>query len=275
MSKSLQTTFEVRNSLVFNCLCGAYFSAIVATGISLAPERTRYYQESREGVYGGSLFLLTNWLQSLPVSLTTTLIAAMITFRGLHADDVDEYAYFPDLVTVWLTLWACYSFAEQHTLSILLFVKSSYSAISASVAIAIVYLLLGSATLKAYNGMPSALAHLTYATQTRYAGAVLHRAEFFNRSSLVELPWLNDNGVEIACSRSQFGFGCRYINGTHFLAEKYGFASGAKLDDFFDVWFNVGVSVVFAVGLFFVNLLLYVIPLPAFVKAKFRELNYA
>ncbi len=56
--------------------------------------------------------------------------------------------YLSDFVTFWMTLWSCYLFAEQHTISLLMTVKSSYSAINASLAMTIVYLLLGSATLR-------------------------------------------------------------------------------------------------------------------------------
>lgn len=60
------------------------------------------------------------------------------------------------------------------------------------------------------------------------------------------------------------------MNGTHYLEEKYGLDTD-DLDVFMDRWFNFGVSFVFPVALFFINLVLYLIPLPAFVKAKFRE----
>ena len=62
----------------------------------------------------------------------------------------------------------------------------------------------------------------------------------------------------------------RYVNGTHYLIEKYGY-QGSELSYFLDQWFNFGVCFVFPAGLFLLNLVLYLIPLPAFVKAKFRE----
>ena len=62
----------------------------------------------------------------------------------------------------------------------------------------------------------------------------------------------------------------RYVNGSHYLKEKYGF-DGIELSVFLDRWFNCGVCFVFPVALFIINMILYVIPLPAFVKAKFRE----
>ena len=77
-------------------------------------------------------------------------------------------------------------------------------------------------------------------------------------------------GKSFPCEGSTFGFGCRYINGTHYLQEKYGYEDG-DVSAMLDTWFNLGVSFVFPVGLFFLNLVLYLIPLPAFVKAKFRE----
>ena len=60
------------------------------------------------------------------------------------------------------------------------------------------------------------------------------------------------------------------MNGTHYLEEKYGY-QGSELDSFMNPWFNFGVSFVFPLALFCVNLIFYLIPLPAFVKAKFRE----
>ncbi len=53
-----------------------------------------------------------------------------------------------DFVTFWLTLWACYLFAEQQTIALLMTIKSSYTAISASVAATTIYLVLGSATVR-------------------------------------------------------------------------------------------------------------------------------
>ena len=105
-------------------------------------ERTRYYQESREGIYGGTSFVVANFVQSVPVSLVSTFLASFILFKGLknellctqnptsgerscrpaasytavELDTIErqgvpnwiEYSYYPDFVAYWLTLWACY-----------------------------------------------------------------------------------------------------------------------------------------------------------------------
>lgn len=54
------------------------------------------------------------------------------------------------------------------------------------------------------------------------------------------------------------------------MQEKYGHEEGA-VAAMMDTNFNLGLAFVFPVGLFCMNLILYLIPLPAFVKAKFRE----
>ncbi len=114
-----------------------------------------------------------------------------------------------DFVVFWLTLWACYLFAEQQTIALLLAIKSSYTAMSASIAATSVYLVLGSATVRSYASLPEFLYHLTYITQTRYSGAILNQIEFFNRTSLVELQWEDDEGRRLPCQGNTFGFGCR------------------------------------------------------------------
>lgn len=59
-----------------------------------------------------------------------------------------EYNYFPDFVTFWMALWACYLLAEQQTLALMMVVKSSFTAMLASISCSLVYLVLGSATVK-------------------------------------------------------------------------------------------------------------------------------
>jgi len=306
-----QRTFVTRTGLVFNCLAGAYFMSIIITACTFARDRTRYYQESREGIYTGPVFLLSHLVSSLPISLLTTAVSAFIIFRGLKnellcsedasaASDVAstgpscrsfadyssnelaslnrlgvptwmEYTYYPDLFVYWLTLWACYLLAEQQTISLLMVVKSSFTAIKVSVYLTIVYLVLGSATVRSMASLPEFVEHLTYVTQARYTGAILNNIEFYNKTSLTSLRWINETtGTTFRCQGNSFEFGCRYINGSHYLIEKYGKDEG-ELDNLLNLWFNFGVAYIFPLGLLVINMVLYLIPLPAFVKAKFRE----
>ena len=63
---------------------------------------------------------------------------------------------------------------------------------------------------------------------------------------------------------------CRYINGTHYLVDKYRYP-GTRLDQLLDPWTNTAINFAFPAALAILNLVLYLLPLPAFVKAKFRE----
>jgi len=49
--------------------------------VLVAAERTRYYQESREGIYTGPLFIIANFINSLPISAFSTHLATFIAFR--------------------------------------------------------------------------------------------------------------------------------------------------------------------------------------------------
>ena len=67
-----------------------------------------------------------------------------------------------------------------------------------------------------------------------------------------------------------FRFGCRYVNGTHLLVEKYSYP-GVRLDSMMDLWTNTAINFAFPAVVVIANTILYLVPLPAFVKAKFRE----
>jgi hypothetical protein len=54
--------------------------------------------------------------------------------------------------------------------------------------------------------------HLTFITQTRYTGAIFNEIEFYNRTSLVNLMWVNETSQQkFRCEGNTFGFGCRSV----------------------------------------------------------------
>ena len=301
--ETFQRTFVTRNGLIFISLAGAYCMAVVSTAATFVSVRTRYYQEAREGLYSGPTFLLSQMVANLPLSALTTALAAFITFRGLKDELVCwgegdnakckllsdypptqlralqasegplhyENSYYPDFLLYWLALWGAYLLAEQQTISFLLVVKSSYTAASASLSLVLLYLVLGSATVRSLSSLPELVYHLTYIVQPRYSGAVLNKLEFHDKSSLVLLPWRNETtGDVFTCSKDNFNFGCRFVNGTHLLAQKYNYP-GIDLDTMLDPWTNTAINFAFPGVVLLANMILYLVPLPAFVKAKFRE----
>ena len=289
--------------------------------LSVVSARTRYYQESREGIYSGPTFLLSNLISNLPLSAFTTCLSAFIVFRsefttifsphsrlscrGLKEELVCETGidgkefcqpisnvtnsqlaqlqqdnqktlhyenqYYPDFVFYWLALWASYLYAEQVTLMNMLVIKSSYTAASVSIYIFIIFLVLGSGTVRSLSSMPELIYHLSFIVQPRYSGALLNGLEFYNKSSLVNLSWRNETtGRVTACMKDDFRYGCRYVNGTHYLVEKYSY-SQVELDTMLDIFTNTAINFAFPAAIMMLNMIWYIVPLPAFVKAKFRE----
>jgi len=91
--------------------------------------------------------------------------------------------------------------------------------------------------------------------------------------------WVNLNGLPqdsktncSALAASSSSFGCHYADGMAYITERYGRDSnGDVLSDMLDLDMNLAITFAFPVCLAIFNSLLYLIPLPAFIKAKFRE----
>ncbi|KAJ8967156.1 hypothetical protein NQ317_000962 [Molorchus minor] len=269
--KDYQHTYVTRTGLVFNCLAGVYFIAIVNTILLYPTYRTRYFQESQEGLYGGTLFLLTYNAVSIPFSLISVAGASAIIypFVGSYQNTL-EFLYFI------LLLWACYIFAEQQTMAILMIVKDHLSAAIFSIYITCVCLTLSSGILRSIKGLHDWLFYLTYATQTRYAAAFLNRKVFTSPDLNQALPFSSRrNCSNVNLIETSSGINdpyCRHVSGQSYLSERYSrdhrdvIFSGILEEDF-----NIGLTFAFALGMIVFNLFMYLLPLPASVKAKFRE----
>ncbi|KAG5881664.1 hypothetical protein JTB14_010235 [Gonioctena quinquepunctata] len=271
--KDYQHTFITRSGLIFNCLCGVYFIGIANTVLMYPTYRTRYFQESQEGLYGGTLFLFTYNLVSIPFSFISTAAASAIIYSLMASfNSPMEYLFFT------LILWACYIFSTQQTMAIMMIVKNDLTAAITSIYITGLCLTLGSGTLRSIKGLQDWLFYLTYATQPRYASAFLNRKVFTNPLLNQALPFndqyncTNMNLIETTILSGPSNPYCRYASGQAFLTERY---SRDPTDVIFsgilDEDFNIGVTFAFAIGMIVFNLFLYLIPLPAYVKAKFRE----
>ena len=63
------------------------------------------------------------------------------------------------------------------------------------------------------------------------------------------------------------------MNGTHYLYERYSNPriSSVSLDTMLELETNTAINFAFPLAVALVNMIWYLVPLPAFVKAKFRE----
>lgn len=130
-----------------------------------APYRTRYYQEAQEGLYSGASLLLSCNLVSLPFSFISITASTAIIYPWVY--NIHMLYIMKWVITVWfhlrlvgditealdylyivLALWACYIFAEQQTMAILMLIKCSILASTISVYITCVYIMLSSGILR-------------------------------------------------------------------------------------------------------------------------------
>lgn len=127
------------------------------------------------------------------------------------------------------------------------------------------------------KGLQDWLYYLTYGIQARYASAFLHRQLFLTPAMQAALPYdatKNCSNMNLLESSNLLSINhiCRYPSGQAYLTERYSRdASDVIFNGILDFDINLGVTFAFAVGMMVFNLFLYILPLPAFIKAKFRE----
>lgn len=122
---------------------------------------------------------------------------------------------------------------------------------------------------RSYRGISEWLIYVSYATQSRYAGGFLSHQLF---SAVSGLSLENCTSIGEATQYGQDVFSCRYRDSDAYLAERYGRDSSEfNVSDVLDSDFNLSISFAFPISLAIINCLLYLIPLPSFVKAKFRD----
>ncbi|XP_042910538.1 ATP-binding cassette sub-family G member 5 isoform X4 [Parasteatoda tepidariorum] len=258
-----QHSFLTRNGLILNSLVGVSFLSAAITAITHAPHRNRYYQESREGIYKGPLFVLSSIFYSLPLSIITVTAGATIIYAGGNLREEWER-----WITFCAVLWTVYIFAEQQTVSLMIIIKSSYTSFITSIYILIIYITFASGTVRSLTALPEWFYYLTYGVLYRYAGAFLQENEFSFNPRLDRANYLN--GTEALPCNSNIPGSCIYIDGNHYLLQKYP-ASGRIEDSDLQYWMNFGLCFVFVGGMWVLNTILHLVPLPAFIKTKFRN----
>ncbi|XP_045446081.1 ATP-binding cassette sub-family G member 5 [Melitaea cinxia] len=275
-AKDFQRAFITKSGLIFNAMVGTYFISIMNTICLYGPYRTRYYQESQEGLYSGASLLLAWNIVSLPFSFITAFASAAIIYPILgNISEGLDYIYFA------LVLWSSYIFAEQQTIAIMMFVKNGIIAAVVNIYISCVYIMLASGVLRSYKGYEDWLYYLTYLTHTRYASIFLHR-NIFKQPVFNGLPYSSEENCTSITNLIQTSSNmninsnanCRYPSGKAFLTERFtakNFGGDIYQSGDFNADFNLGISFAFSLGIIIFNKFLYLMPLPGYIVDKFRE----
>ncbi|XP_041976069.1 ATP-binding cassette sub-family G member 5 [Aricia agestis] len=275
-AKDYQRAFITKSGLIFNAMIGTYFISIMNTICLYGPYRTRYYQESQDGLYSGASLLLSWNLVSLPFSLVTAFASAAIVYPILG--DISENL---DFLYFALVIWSCYIYAEQQAIAVMMVVKNGLIAGIVNIYLTCIYVMLASGVLRSYKGYEEWLYYLTYITHTRYASIFLHR-NIFKQPTFNVLPYSDEenctsitNLIQTSSNiNTNSNANCRYPSGKAFLTERFtakGFGGDIYHTGDFNMDFNLGISFAFSLGIIIFNKFLYLMPLPCYIVDKFSE----
>lgn len=153
-------------------------------------------------------------------------------------------------------------------------IKSHLHSLAFLIGLHALAIVLSSGTVRTLRGLPEWLYYLSYITQPKYAGAFLNQLNFgqFQNTSMAGRIVISKNDEMKYCSTEstdQWLDGCRYESGAHYLNERY-YNNGDDKDDL-NFYLNFALCFGFPVCNFFLNLLIYSIPIPGIVKNKFRD----
>lgn len=146
-----------------------------------------------------------------------------------------------------IAIWSSFVLAEQLCITFLLTFKSRMNTGIVVTYILCICLILASGSVRSYKGLAPWLQDYSKGIHTRYSSSLLHSATFLSR----KMNCTKGNGVE--CPEPK-----------DFLLERLGVVKPQETTD-------IAVSVAFAIGMAFFNLILYLLPMPRCIRMKFRE----
>lgn len=216
----------------------------------------RYYQEKREGLYGGTMFFISYTLLSLPISLISTLITIGTLVSLLNLNIMSWFC-------IAGTLWASYIAAEQLVIAFLMFIECPFTGAITSLYVILVSLLIASGAMRSFKNLPEWLVAVSSGLPIRYASITLNKLVLDSP----ELQNLSYNETINCSGNKEF---CRYPVGKAYLSERFT-REGESQSNVLSVNLNLFVTLAFSAGLIIFNSILYTLPLPARLKVKFRE----
>lgn len=207
------------------------------------------------------MFLTAYTLLSLPLSFISTLITIGILIPILELD-ISTWAYACGI------LWSSYVAAEQVTVAVLMVVGRPITGAITVLYMTLLSLVIASGAVRSLKNLPYWLAMVSTALPTRYASLALNQL-VIDMPTMSNLPY-NESFTCIPEQSRGIPELCRYPDGKTYLIERFT-REGENISEVLNVDLNLLISLAFAVGLIILNSVLYLLPLPAKVKAKFRE----
>ena len=202
------------------------------------------------------MFFTAYTFLSLPLSLISTLITTGILVPILDLD-LSSWAYTSG------AFWASYLVAEQITIALLMVIERPMTGAITVLCITLISLVIASGAMRSLRNLPEWLTAVSTALPNRYASLALNQLAI-ERPATQNLPY---DETTVCPGVKEL---CRYPDGRTYLIERFT-REGENLSNVLNINLNLLVSLAFSLGLIILNSVLYLLPLPARVKAKFRE----
>ncbi|XP_063705688.1 ATP-binding cassette sub-family G member 5 [Culicoides brevitarsis] len=236
--------FFSKNGMILNILGLSYGTGILTT-ISLFPIwRKKFAHEYSEGLYSGTTLLIAWNMVSMPFSFISAGLAAAAIYP-IILDPIHPAGH--PFLYILIAIWSSFVLAEQLCITFLLTFKSRMNTGIIVTYILCVCLILASGSVRSYKGLTPWLQDYSKGIHTRYSSSLLHSATFLQR------PMNCTKGPGVECPEPK-----------DFLLERLGVVKSQETTD-------IAVSVAFAIGMAFFNLILYLLPMPRCIRMKFRE----
>ena len=237
--------------------------------VTVSQHRNRFYEDSsRLSIYRGPSLIVTNIIANMPLTMLNIFIAGSITYWTTPFR-IDGY-WLERWIIFCSVLWGVYTFVEQFTIAIMCFVKSPFKASLTSCYLLTPWLIIGSTTLRSMLASPNIYYYINWFNIYYWAGWTLNFMEFQFNTDLVRVPHVSTNNTVELCSANIVPGKCMFLSGNHYLDQRF--------KDIKDIpewslifWKNFAFIFIFAIGSDLINTVIYVIPLPASLKAKFRD----
>lgn len=200
------------------------------------------------------MFIASYALLSLPLSFITTMISVGILMPVLDFN-LSSWIYASGV------LWASFVVTENATLAALMLIKRPITAAITVLYFTLISIVIASGVLRSFRGLPDWLYSVSTALPSRYASLALNQLAI-DMSNFDNLPY----NETIACPGPEEL--CRYENGRSYLKKRFTIDDNLQV---LDVDLNLLISLAFSVGFVIFNSVLYLLPLPASIKIKFRE----
>lgn len=219
-------------------------------------------------LYRGPLFIFSTIITSIPLTIITVWAAGSIIYWSLQ---LRHDAFWLERWSIFCAiLWAIYTFAEQHTIAIMCFIKSPFIAAITSIYFLCFDLILGSGTLRSMWAAPDWLNWINFANIYYYSGWTLHFSEFQYNPALDRTPSVAENFTTFGCPVNLVPGRCMFIDGKHFLEQR--FNEGKDWPEWSLMhWKNFALNYLFILAFYLINTIIYIVPLPASLKSKFRD----